>query len=184
MYFWCVPPKHFLVFVPHTYLFLFDPFTNICTSFITTLIYKSFLYYGYSSTVQVRALILGYRFRDTIFSRNCFAATAQKREQQQQQQQRISAYLLLCLSGVHCGPCWTLYVFPVSSREPLCILGRFYVFLYIIYASKLASVGNYSSIKCDPVHFMSPRISLCCSLSNLVHYQCYRIISTIVRWQI
>ena len=64
--------------------------------------------YVYLSTVQVRALILGYKFRGTVCIQTIYAATEQKREQQQQQQQRVSAYMFVHLLGVCYVLCCTL----------------------------------------------------------------------------
>ena len=41
--------------------------------------------------MQVRALIMGYKFSGTVLIQTIFAATEQKREHHQQQQQRVSA---------------------------------------------------------------------------------------------
>ena len=157
----------------YIYIYLFDPFTNIFTLFRNTLLHWSFFLVCILSTVQVCALILGYKFRGTVLFKNISASTAKKREQQQQQQHMISEYSCVYLLGVRDVFCWRLYVFPEHSCALLCVTGCSCVFPCVLYASKLASVGHYLSL-------LWPKIGLCCRFSNPVRSQCYNLDSNLV----
>ena len=100
---------------------LFNTFMNIRTLCRNDLLYYHYFQYVYLSTVKVRTLIMGQKFRGTVFIQTISSGTTQKREQQQQQQQRVSAYSSVHLLGVRNGICWTLYVFPMRSCALLCV---------------------------------------------------------------
>ena len=65
-------------------------------------------------------------------------------------------------------------VFPVRSRVILSIPGSSYEFPSVLYASKLASVGHYSSS-------LWPGIGLYCIFANPVRSKCYSLELTLVR---
>ena len=63
--------------------------------------------------------------------------------------------------------------FSVRSHALLCVPGHSCVFPCVLYASELASVGNYS-------YLLWPRIGLCYIFTNPVRSQCYSLESTLV----
>ena len=91
--------------------------------------------------------------------------------------------------------CVLVYAFIGNSQWPLydiiripcviqCAPGRSRYFLCVLYASKLASVGHYFPIVCDPVHSIWPQIGFCSRFANPVRYQYYSLESTLFGCQL
>ena len=159
----------------HVRIFVFLNILQIFVPRLEILFYINHYYLVcFFSTLQVSSLILGQKFGGDIFILTISAAKQQKRDNSRNNNSIRSVRKYSFIYQVFAMEFFGQYnVFPFIPFAPV----HSWEFLCVLYASELASVGNYLSL-------MWHLIGICCGFDNSVRFQFYSLTSTLVGCQI